>query len=119
LFRKVCALPVPLGEADPVAWLEIVDLAIDPDLRPPLEDIDELLEIALGMRPGGAPAGRQQLVVNADGGKAGRGAERRADAEQLVAARVAAIVRLLHLAPMHDTGGAAIIGSHGTSFPRF
>ena len=40
-----------LGKADPVAWLEIVDLAIDPDLRPPFQDIDELLEIALGMRP--------------------------------------------------------------------
>jgi hypothetical protein len=58
-------------------------------------------------------------VVNAHRDKADRGTQRRVDAEQLVAARVAAIVRLLHLAPMHDAGGAAIVRSHGRRFPRF
>src|SRR5207249_553964 len=85
-----------------VAGREAMKVTVDPGVRVALDDIDELLFHALGMRIGGPPARRQQLVMDAEPLEAEDAAERRADAVQLVAARVMRIIRLLDLAIVLD-----------------
>ena len=62
--------PVARLEADRVAGLQPMKHAVEPDVRGALQHVDELVLGLLGVGPAGAPARRQQLVVNAEAGKA-------------------------------------------------
>jgi len=57
-------------EPDRVAGLQPVQVAVDPGVGMAFEHEDELLLGALGVGIGGAPAGRQPFVVDADAGQA-------------------------------------------------
>ena len=57
-----------------------MQVAVEPDVGLAFQHIDELVLGALGVRIGGAAAGRQPLVVDAKPGEAEVPSERRADA---------------------------------------
>ena len=53
-------------KADAVPGHQLVDMAVDPGVRIALNDVDELLLRALGMRVGCPPAWWQQLMMDAE-----------------------------------------------------
>ena len=89
-------------EADRVAGAEAMQMPIEPDIGRALEHEHELLLHALRMRIGGAPAGQQAVMMDAEAREAERPRQRRADAEQLIAVRVVRSVGTFERGPVAD-----------------
>ena len=60
------------GEGDGVACRHAMQPAVDPGIGLALQDEDELLFLAFGVRKAGAVAGQQALVMDADAGRPNR-----------------------------------------------
>jgi hypothetical protein len=94
------ALPRAGREPDGIPGAEAVEPAVEPDVRRALDDIDELLLGALGMRIGATAAGQEPFVMDADPGKAEVPAECSPDAEKLVIPLIVRVIRALDIAPV-------------------
>lgn len=53
-------------KAHAVTRLKSPEISVDPDIRRPFDDVDELFFIRFRMRPGKAAAGWQRLMVDAE-----------------------------------------------------
>ncbi len=87
-LMKVWQMPVPEGSRE-VPGLQAVELAVDPGVDLPLDDVDELLLRRLGVRIGGARARRHPVQEDPDPEQPGGAAEVTRRGHLLLAVRVA------------------------------
>jgi hypothetical protein len=89
---------------DGIAWLQPMEMTVQPDIGLAFDDVDEFFVRAFGVWKGSASAGRQSFVMDAELPQSEIPAERRADAHELVIFIIMRVVRLLDLTPMKDAG---------------
>ena len=87
-----------------IARLQTAEFAIQPDIGRALDDVDELLFRALGMRERCPPPRQEALVMNADPAKPEMPSESRVDGEQFVITLVVVFISPFDLGPMRNTG---------------
>lgn len=56
-------------ERHAIAWIQPVNLTIDPDVWIAFDHIDKLIDVTLCMGPGGSAARRQQIMVDSNAGQ--------------------------------------------------